>query len=213
MTTASAGAEGTLFVVAAPSGAGKTSLVRAVLERDPVLQVSISHTTRARRTSERDGVNYHFVDVPTFESMIGEADFLEHARVFGNLYGTSAAWVDERLASGRDVILEIDWQGAAQIRRQRPAARSIFIVPPSLDVLEARLRGRGEDDDVVIDRRLAEAQDDMSHHVEFDYVVVNDDFEVATGDLLAIFRAERLTLGRQSRASADLLAGLLAARD
>jgi guanylate kinase len=211
-STPTAAREGALFVVAAPSGAGKTSLVRAVLEHDPNLLVSVSHTTRPRRASERDGVNYHFVDVPTFEAMIEDAAFLEHARVFDNLYGTSGAWVDARLAEGRDVILEIDWQGAAQIRRQRPAARSIFIVPPSLATLEARLRGRGEDDDAVIARRLADAQEDMSHHVEFDYLVVNDAFDVAVDDLLSIFRAERLAVGRQNVTQAALLQDLLGPR-
>jgi len=200
---------GALFVVAAPSGAGKTSLVKAALERDDRLSVSISHTTRARRPTEQDGINYHFTDTDRFEAMIAEGDFLEHARVFGNYYGTSSAWVDETLASGRDVILEIDWQGAQQIRRLRPETIGIFIVPPSRAVLEARLRGRGEDDAAAIERRLAEATEEMSHHVEFDYLVVNDDFEVAAKDLLAIFRAERARLARASAARAAMLVDLL----
>ena len=201
---------GALFVVSAPSGAGKTSLVRAVLEQDDGLCVSVSHTTRGRRPTEVDGRNYHFVDVATFEEMIGAGRFLEHALVFGNYYGTSSDWVDERLAAGVDVILEIDWQGAEQVRRLRPDARGIFIVPPTLAILEARLRGRGEDEDAVIARRLSEAQLEMAHHVEFDYIVVNDDFDDAVRDLLAIFRAERLGLQRTSRANAELLRALLA---
>lgn len=205
----SAHPDGALFVISAPSGAGKTSLVRAVLERDPTLCVSISHTTRPRRSQEVDGVNYHFTDRPGFEAMLERDAFLEHADVFGNYYGTSSAWVDEQLHAGRDVILEIDWQGAAQVRRQRPLARSIFILPPSVAVLEQRLRKRGQDDDAVIARRLAAAREEMSHHVEFDYLVINDDFEQATMDLLAIFRAERLGIARQGRDRTALLAALL----
>lgn len=200
---------GALFVVAAPSGAGKTSLLKVALERDDRLSVSISHTTRARRPTEQDGINYHFTDTDRFEAMIAEGAFLEHARVFGNYYGTSSVWVDETLASGRDVILEIDWQGAQQIRRLRPETIGIFIVPPSRAVLEARLRGRGEDDAIAIERRLAEATEEISHHVEFDYLVVNDDFEVAANDLLAIFRAERARLARASAARAAMLIDLL----
>ena len=201
---------GALYVVAAPSGAGKTSLVRAVLEQDPRLCVSISHTTRGRRPTEADGVNYHFVATTEFEAMIGEGDFLEHAHVFGNYYGTSAAWVDQALAAGRDVILEIDWQGAEQVRRLRPDACGIFILPPSLATLQDRLRGRGEDDEHAIAGRLAKAQEEMSHHVAFDYLVINDDFEVATHDLLSVFRAERLRLGRVARDRGKLLQALMA---
>ena len=200
---------GALFVVAAPSGAGKTSLVKAALEQDRRLSVSVSFTTRGRRPTERDGVNYHFTDHDRFEAMIAKGDFLEHARVFGNYYGTSSAWVDETRELGRDVILEIDWQGAQQIRRLRPETVGIFIMPPSRAALEERLRGRGEDDPGAIERRLAEATEEMSHHVEFDYLIVNDSFETATNDLLAIFRAERARLARAREASAALLAGLL----
>ena len=202
--------QGALYVVAAPSGAGKTSLVKAVTERDPRLTVSVSHTTRARRPREEDGVAYHFVDEARFEAMIGESAFLEHARVFGNYYGTSSAWVDEHLGAGRDVILEIDWQGAQQVRRLRPDPIGVFILPPSRATLEARLRGRGEDDDASIARRLAEAQVEMSHHVEFDYLIVNDDFAVATEDLLAVFRAERSRIDRTRRDRDALLLDLLA---
>lgn len=209
-TAGSTTSRGALFVVAAPSGAGKTSLVRAVTERDPRLCVSVSHTTRPRRATETDGEAYHFVDEARFEAMIGEGAFLEHARVFGNYYGTSATWVDATLAGGRDVILEIDWQGAAQIRRQRPDVLGVFILPPSRATLEARLRSRGQDDEAAIARRLAEAQEEMSHHVEFDYLIVNDDFEVATEDLLAVFRAQRSRLDRMSRDRGSLLVELLA---
>ena len=200
---------GALFVVAAPSGAGKTSLVKAALEQDRRLSVSVSFPTRGRRPTERDGVNYHFTDHDRFEAMIAKGAFLEHARVFGNYYGTSSAWVDETRELGRDVILEIDWQGAQQIRRLRPETVGIFIMPPSRAALEERLRGRGEDDPGAIERRLAEATEEMSHHVEFDYLIVNDSFETATNDLLAIFRAERARLARAREASAALLAGLL----
>jgi guanylate kinase len=199
---------GTLFVVSAPSGAGKTSLVRAMLERDPVLSVSISHTTRAMRPGETDGLNYHFVDRTRFQAMLATGSFLEHAEVFGQLYGTSATWVESQLDAGRDVILEIDWQGAAQIRARLPETRSVFILPPSMTVLEARLRGRAQDDDAAIRRRLAEARAEMSHHLEYDYLVVNDDFEVALADLLAIARAERLRCTRQRRDQETIIADL-----
>lgn len=205
----SAASRGALFVIAAASGAGKTSLVKAALERDHRLAVSISYTTRPRRPTERDGINYHFTDSGRFEAMIAEGDFLEHARVFGNYYGTSSAWVNETLERGRDVILEIDWQGAQQIRRLRPETIGIFIMPPSRSALEERLRGRGEDDPAAIERRLAEANEEMSHHVEFDYLIVNDDFDTATDDLLAIFRAERARGPRAREASVSMLADLL----
>lgn len=207
--SATAAVRGTLYVVSAPSGAGKTSLVRAMLERDPLLTVSVSHTTRPRRSGEADGVNYHFVDRARFETMLASGAFLEHAEVFGNLYGTSAAWVEGTLEQGRDVILEIDWQGAQQVRRLRPETIGVFILPPSRATLEARLRGRGEDDEATIARRLAEAQEEMSHHVEFDYLIVNDDFAIATEDLLAVFRAERSRLARTSRDRGALLTELL----
>ncbi|HSG88386.1 MAG TPA: guanylate kinase [Pseudomonadales bacterium] len=203
-------ARGALFVISAPSGAGKTSLVRAVLDRDPLVHVSISHTTRRRRPSETDGINYHFVDRARFEAMLAEDAFLESADVFGNYYGTSAEWVDAELDAGRDVILEIDWQGAAQVRRQRPDTRCIFILPPSMATLEERLRLRGEDDDEVIARRLAAAREEMSHHVEFDDIVINELFDDAVEDLASLFRAARLGIDRQTRAHSAMIQALLA---
>ncbi|MET4027891.1 guanylate kinase [Marinobacter sp. MBR-99] len=204
-----AGEQGTLFVISAPSGAGKTSLVAEMLRQDSQLGVSVSHTTRPMRTGEQDGVNYHFVSRDEFEAMIAEGDFLEHADVFGNYYGTSHAWVRETLATGRDVILEIDWQGAEQVRRLVPECVGIFIVPPSAEVLRERLIGRGTDAQEVIERRLAEAEEECRHAAEFDYLVVNDDFGVALADLLAITRAQRLKMSVQQLRHGKLLAGLV----
>lgn len=204
-----AGEQGTLFVISAPSGAGKTSLVAEMLRQDSQLGVSVSHTTRPMRTGEQDGVNYHFVSRDEFEAMIAEGDFLEHADVFGNYYGTSHAWVRETLVTGQDVILEIDWQGAAQVRRLVPECVSIFIVPPSAEVLRERLIGRGTDAPEVIERRLAEAEEECRHAAEFDYLVVNDDFGVALADLLAITRAQRLKMTVQQLRHGKLLAGLV----
>lgn len=201
--------KGTLYVISAPSGAGKTSLVAAMLGRDPLLGVSISHTTRTMRPGEQDGVNYHFVGRPEFEAMIQRDEFLEHADVFGNYYGTSQAWVAETLAAGRDVILEIDWQGAVQVRRLMPECVGIFIVPPSPEVLRARLTGRGTDAPEVVERRLREAGDECSHALEFDYLVINDDFETALGDLLAIVECQRLRVEAQEIRHADLLERLV----
>ena len=200
--------QGTLFVISAPSGAGKTSLVAAMLERDPLLCVSVSHTTRVRRSGEQDGVDYHFVDNARFRQMIGDGVFLEHAEVFGNYYGTSQVWVAQALAQGRDVILEIDWQGAAQIRRLVPDCVGIFILPPSRQVLRSRLEGRGKDAPEVIEKRLAKAAEECSHVLEFDYVVVNDDFQAAVADLLAIARARRLGVDRQRERYGSLIAAL-----
>ena len=200
---------GTLFVVSAPSGAGKTSLVGAVTELDSRLRVSISHTTRPMRPGEQDGVNYHFVSHDEFERMIGEGAFLEHAQVFDNYYGTSGRWVDEQLAQGYDVILEIDWQGAQQIRRLRPDAVSIFIAPPSRAALRERLTGRGQDSGEVIERRLREAAEECSHHAEYDYLIINDDFGEARDDLLAVFRAQRKRVNRQIQRHESLLSELL----
>lgn len=180
------GQTGRLFVVAAPSGAGKTSLVRALIERSPDAEVTVSHTTRPQRPGERDGVNYFFVSAKEFKDMQAQGAFVESATVFGNFYGTSYAEIDRVTASGRHVILEIDWQGAQQIRAARPAARSIFILPPSMETLHERLKARAQDDETTIDRRMAEAISEISHYREFDYVVVNDDFEVALGQLDAI---------------------------
>lgn len=177
---------GRLFVVAAPSGAGKTSLVKALLERRPELRLSISHTTRKMRPTEQPGREYYFVSVDEFRERIARCEFLEHAQVFDNYYGTGRAPVEQQLAQGRDVILEIDWQGARQVRRALPECVSIFILPPSRRALEERLRNRKTDADEVIERRLRDAVGDMSHWNEFDYVVVNDSFEGAVADLSRI---------------------------
>jgi guanylate kinase len=180
---------GTLFVLAAPSGAGKTSLVKALLERMPRLQMSVSHTTRPRRPTEQHGREYYFTTVPEFEHLVADGQFLEHARVFDNLYGTGRAPVETRLAQGGDIVLEIDWQGARQVRAAMPDCVTIFILPPSREALEKRLRSRATDTEEVIARRLRDAVSDMSHWREFDYVVVNDDFEKAVADLVAIVSA------------------------
>lgn len=190
-----------LFVLSAPSGAGKTSLVRALLERRASLVVSVSHTTRRPRTHELEGRDYHFVTIQRFEELVGEGAFLEHARVFDNYYGTGARQVAERLAFGSDVILEIDWQGARQVRAAMPACVSIFILPPSREALQQRLRERRTDSPEVIERRLRDAVADMEHYREFDFVVVNDRFEQAVRELESIldghgqaFAADRPTL-------------------
>ena len=177
---------GRLFVISAPSGAGKTSLVRALLERRPGIRFSVSHTTRRPREGEIDGRDYFFVDERTFLRMVGGGDFLEHARVFSHLYGTGRSQVEELMDAGHDVILEIDWQGARQVRAAMPECRSVFILPPSLEELERRLRGRSTDSGEVIAQRLAEAREDMGHWKEFDHAVVNDAFDAALADLLAI---------------------------
>lgn len=200
---------GTLYTVSAPSGAGKTSLVNALLQQCAGLTVSISHTTRPMRPGEQDGVNYHFVDEATFRTMLEQSAFLEHARVFNNYYGTSQHWVEETLASGLDVILEIDWQGAEQIRQLVPGCVGIFILPPSLAILEQRLTGRGQDDPEVIRHRLAEAQQEMSHYVEADFLVINDCFDTALTELQAIIICHRLRREVQSRRNGDLLRDLL----
>jgi len=202
---------GTLYIVSAPSGAGKTSLVKALLERMDGIRVSVSHTTRPPRPGEQDGVDYHFVDKAGFQRLVEAGDFLEHAQVFDNFYGTSRSAVQAQLDAGDDVILEIDWQGARQVRRQFPDAVGVFILPPSLEALRERLTGRGQDPDEVIERRMRDAVSEMAHYDEYDYLVFNDDFEVALADLQALFRADRLRLARQAARHADRLAGLLAA--
>jgi len=204
--------DGTLFIVSAPSGAGKTSLVKALLERDPSLRLAVSFTTRAPRPAEQDGVHYHFVDEPRFLAMVGQGAFIEHAEVFGNLYGTAEATVREELAVGRDLLLEIDWQGARQVRERFPAAVSVFILPPSATALEGRLRGRGQDSDTVIAARMAEARSEISHYGEYDYLVVNDLFTAALDDLACVVRAERLRRQRAERKLAEALGGLLSGR-
>lgn len=195
--------KGTLFIISAPSGAGKTSLVAEILKRVANIKASVSHTTRACRPGEQDGVNYFFVSKNQFQEMIKNADFLEHAEVFGNYYGTSERWVRDRLADGTDVILEIDWQGAEQTRQQFPSSKSIFILPPSIQALEVRLNNRGQDDSIVINQRVAAAKDEMSHYAEADYVMVNDDFK------LAIDHLEKIILGQLSHNSAIVDAGLI----
>jgi guanylate kinase len=179
---------GSLFVIAAPSGAGKTSLVKALLETDPNLRVSVSHTTRKPREGEKSGLAYYFVTVPEFLRIRDEGKFLEHAQVFDNYYGTGRDQVEALRAAGHDVILEIDWQGARQVRKAQPDCESVFILPPSRFALESRLRNRRTDSDAVIERRLRDSIADMSHYGEFDRVVVNDDFESAVGNLLQILR-------------------------
>ncbi|MCK2127838.1 guanylate kinase [Thauera aromatica] len=188
---------GTLFIVTAPSGAGKTTLVHGLLQRDPRVQLSISFTTRAPRAGEQDGREYHFVDVPTFRALRDRGEFLEWAEVHGNYYGTSRAWLREQIAAGRDTLLEIDWQGAQQVRKAFADAVGVFVLPPSMEVLEARLRGRGTDSDDVIGRRLLGARGEMRHVGEFDYVIINDEIDAALDDLVAVVRASRLRCGRQ----------------
>ncbi len=201
---------GTLYTVSAPSGAGKTSLVAALVKSNPEVCVSISHTTRPMRPGEKDGENYHFVDHATFEKMLEEGAFLEHARVFNNLYGTSQRWVVETLNQGMDVILEIDWQGAAQVRKQLPDTISVFILPPSLASLRQRLTGRGQDDPSVIEARMSEAISEISHYVEADYLIINDDFTTALAQFQALITSQHLSLARQAEKHAALLRELLA---
>ncbi|PCJ25190.1 MAG: guanylate kinase [SAR86 cluster bacterium] len=198
----------TLFIVTAPSGAGKTSLVKALVEHDERLCVSISHTTRPKRPSEQDGVNYHFVDESSFMEMLRAGEFFESAEVYGNHYGTSQTWVNQKLTEGTDVILEIDWQGAAQIRNLNPAACSIFILPPSLETLTTRLQERAQDDAETIENRMRQAADEISHVAEADFMVVNDDFNTALNDIRAIIRSHRLTAKAQQANLSELLTGL-----
>jgi guanylate kinase len=202
---------GRLFVIAAPSGAGKTTLVRALLAAEPQLRVSVSHTTRKKRPTEQAGREYHFVTVPEFEALVARKEFLEHARVFDNYYGTSRAFVDQQLAAGHGVVLEIDWQGARQVRRAMPECVSIFILPPSRHALTERLARRATDTAEVIARRLADSVADMSHYREFAYVVVNDDFDEAVADLRRIVAGQGEELRSDRPALRALLAELLAA--
>lgn len=203
-------ARGTLYTIAAPSGAGKTSLVNALLnDGDKHLCVSISHTTRPKRPAETDGVNYHFVGREQFLAMRKDGAFLESAEVFGNLYGTSRAWVQDQLDRGMDVILEIDWQGAEQVRRQIQPTKSIFILPPTLATLRERLTSRGQDNVDVIEHRMQLARNEISHYGEADYLVINDQFAAALDDLRAIVRAARLEREQQLRNNDALLQELL----
>ena len=199
---------GTLFIVTAPSGAGKTSLVKALIEREQQLRVSVSHTTRAKRPGEEDGVNYHFVDEAAFMEMLRTGSFFESAQVYGNHYGTSQLWVNEQLEAGLDVILEIDWQGAVQVRNLDPKACSIFILPPSLKTLKIRLLDRAQDDAETIEKRMSEAVAEISHVAEANFVVINDDFDTALEDLCAIIRSCRLTMKYQETNQAALFASL-----
>ncbi len=203
---------GNLFIVAAPSGGGKTSLVKKLVESLEDIEVSISHTTRAMRPGEQHGVNYFFIDENEFIRMIDESAFLEHACVFNHLYGTSMKQITERLQKGIDVVLDIDWQGAEQIRRSFPNAVSIFIVPPSLDVLKQRLLDRRQDKDEVISDRMRKAQDELSHYPEFDYLIVNDNFEKAAMELEAIVIANRLRIERQINKQSKLLSFLMSSQ-
>ena len=199
---------GNLFIVAAPSGAGKTTLVSLLLENDPQIRVSISHTTRAPRPGEENGREYHFIDVPAFLEKVQHGEFLEWAEVHGNYYGTSKKWIESEMSSGRDVLLEIDWQGAQQVRKSFPKSIGIFVLPPSMDVLKTRLSGRGTDSAEVIARRIAAAHDEMRHVDEFDYVIINDDLQQASGDLQSIVTASRLHYANQRQRHASLFASL-----
>jgi guanylate kinase len=209
ITTKAPGAAGCLFVVAAPSGGGKSSMVNALLEREPGIRLSISYTTRPPRPAESEGQHYHFVDVPQFLALKERGEFLEQAFVHGNWYATSATWLKAQVAAGQDVLLEIDWQGAAQVRRLVPDSVQIFILPPSIDALRERLEKRGQDPADVIVQRLAAAREEMRHCGEFDYVIMNQDFARAVDDLSAIVRAARLTAARQQVRHAKALAQLL----
>ena len=196
---------GNLFIVTAPSGAGKTSLVRALLESDSQVKLSVSYTTRPPRPGEVDGKDYHFVTEQKFLAMLERGDFLESALVYGNRYGTSQPWIENAMRSGTDILLEIDWQGAAQVRKFFSQTTGIFILPPSLEALLARLTGRGQDSEEIIARRLAAAREDIGHVEEFDYVIINDIFETALQDLISVIRSQRLTATRQLSAHADMI--------
>jgi guanylate kinase len=197
---------GNLFVVVAPSGAGKTSLVNKLLEQEPNVRLSVSYTTRAPREGEVDGHDYHFVDRAMFEKMIAARDFLEHANVYGNYYGTSRRWIEKELAGDHDVLLEIDWQGARQVRMLFPHMVGVFILPPSIAELRQRLESRGKDSRETIEKRMASAREDVSHVLEFEYIIVNERFEAALMDLESVVRATRVSRSQQSVRLACLLA-------
>ncbi len=201
--------KGTLYIISAPSGAGKTSLVRELVSDNEHVVVSVSHTTRAMRPGEQDGVDYHFVSKDLFLDMVESSAFLEHARVFDNYYGTSQQHVEQQLLRGHDVILEIDWQGARQVRKLFPDSLSVFILPPSREALKQRLNNRGQDSEETIERRMNDAVNEMSHYAEFDYLLVNDDFDAALHDLRCIFSANRLRQLHQERSLEKLLIDLL----
>jgi guanylate kinase len=203
------GTRGRLYVIAAPSGAGKTSLLKALLQDRPTLKFSVSYTTRKRRPQEVEGTDYHFIDVDEFRAMLGRGDFLEHAQVFDNFYGTAQRSVEAALGAGQDLVLEIDWQGAQQIRARLPEARSVFILPPSRAALEARLRARSTDSDEVIARRLRDSVTELSHWQEFQFVIINDSFERALKDLESIVDGEGKALAVNRRGLAEFAASLL----
>ncbi|MCK5479748.1 MAG: guanylate kinase [Gammaproteobacteria bacterium] len=211
MTRETTASIGTLYIISAPSGAGKSSLLRALLENSGGgVVLSVSHTTRKPRPGEVDGKDYHFVDAAVFQAMVDRGEFLEHAQVFDNYYGTSQKGVEDQLSRGLDVILEIDWQGARQVRKLVPGAVAIFILPPSRQALEERLKGRGQDDTAVIERRMRDAVGEMSHYSEYDYLVINDEFQLACDELAAIIRGNRLRIEGQMSRHVDLLSSLLA---
>ncbi|CAK0763401.1 guanylate kinase [Gammaproteobacteria bacterium] len=204
------GAPGTLWIVSAASGAGKTSLLKALRATDPRLGVSVSHTTRARRPREQDGIDYHFVTPEVFQELLRAGAFLEYAQVFDHYYGTAASSVSRHLATGQDLVLVIDWQGARQVREQFPSARSIFILPPSRKTLRERLMSRGQDAPAIIDRRIQDSVSEMSHYTEYDYLVINDCFDTALEELRNIVQAERFATRRRVAAlGADFLQALL----
>ena len=200
---------GTLLTISAPSGAGKTSLVKALVEQDPQVCVSISYTTRPKRPLEKDGINYHFVNRQTFRDMLAAGEFLEHAQVFTHFYGTSAKWVEETLNNGLDVILEIDWQGARQVKRLMPEAKSVFIMPPSRQALLDRLQKRAQDNEDVITQRMREAITEMSHYTDAQWLIINDDFDRALADFQSLIIAQRLQLCNQQHRHLRLLNELL----
>jgi len=196
---------GILFIISSPSGGGKTSLVKALLEAEPGMRLSVSYTTRPPRPGEVHGRAYHFVTLPEFERLLETGEFLENAVIYGNRYGTSRKWIEREQAGGHDVLLEIDWQGAQQVRRLMRNVVSIFILPPSPEVLESRLMGRGQDSAEVVRKRLAAARDEISHASEYDYVIINDEFNRAALDLRSIVRAERLKIARQFARHSNLI--------
>jgi guanylate kinase len=196
---------GNLFIISAPSGAGKTSLVQALLGTNPHIDLSVSYTTRDPRPGEQDGKDYHFVSRETFLAMAKRGEFMESAEVYGNLYGTSQTWISQEIAKGRDILLEIDWQGAAQVRRLFPDCISIFILPPSRKALEQRLKGRGKDNAEVIARRMAAVREDVAHVAEFDYVIINDNLNEALRELDAVVLAAKLTFAKQLTRHQDLI--------
>ena len=200
---------GQLYIVSAPSGAGKSSLLNALRAQMPDVLISVSHTTRQPRPGEENGVHYHFTDVAAFQTQVAAGNLLEYAQVFDNFYGTSKLSVNAQLAAGNDVILEIDWQGAQQVRARASNAVSIFILPPSIAALSERLHGRGQDSAEIIQRRMRDAQNEMSHYAEYDYVVINDNFTTALEELICIFRSERLKLARQQLRHPALLEALV----